>query len=135
MISQTAEYALRTVIHIAQSHGNGEMVSAADMARQLSIPSNYLSKTLNALSRAGILTSSRGKHGGFKLAREPHRITLLSVVAPFDAIGQGSQCLLGQAVCSDRNACAAHRRWKAASDGVLSFFRTTTVADLLAGRA
>ena len=134
VISQTAEYALRTVLQIAEQGDRDHPVGAADIARSLTLPANYISKTLHALARAGVLTSTRGKRGGFRLARPAGEILLLDVVAPFDHIGQQSVCLLGRPECSDRSPCAAHERWKATQAGILVFFRQTTIADLLATR-
>lgn len=132
MISQTAQYALRTVLHIA-AHGDTDTpVRAAALAGALGLPANYLAKTLHQLARDGVLESTRGRTGGFRLARPPQEIALLTVVAPFDQIGQRSICLLGRAQCSDRAPCPAHHRWKEAQQGLLHFFQNTTVADLLA---
>ena len=132
MLSQTAEYALRTVLFIAE-RGSARPVRVREIAAALRLPRNYLSKTLHRLARAGILVSSRGKHGGFQLAVPANRLRLLGVVELFDPIGVGRRCLLGRPVCSDRPACRAHERWKATGDAVAGFFRDTTVADLLDG--
>ena len=131
MISQTAEYAMRTVLFIAERDDKGP-VRAGDLARALGLPANYIAKTLHLLARAGILASTRGKSGGFRLARPAMDVPLLEVVAPFDDIGQRSVCLLGRPQCSDRTPCTAHARWKEAQEGILAFFRQTTVGDLLA---
>lgn len=129
MLSQTAEYALRAVLMIAEE-GEVEPVGASRLASRLGIPPNYLSKTLHQLSRAGVLESTRGKLGGFRLARPAERITLLEVVSPFDEIQAQRTCLLGRPVCSDQTACAAHLRWKKVSEQIADFFGQTTVADL-----
>ncbi len=68
MLSQTAEYALRTVLYLAARQGDG-LFRVSEIAEELGIPQNYLSKTLHILARAGVLHSSRGKHGGFRLAK------------------------------------------------------------------
>jgi Rrf2 family protein len=130
MLSQTAEYALRAVLTIAQEPGGGP-VGAGHIASQLQIPQNYLSKTLHQLARARVLESTRGKLGGFRLARPPERIPLLDVITPFDDITGRRTCLLGRPVCSDQSACPAHQRWKEVSEISAAFFRETTVADLL----
>jgi Rrf2 family iron-sulfur cluster assembly transcriptional regulator len=132
VLSHTAEYALRTVLFIAE-HAGDEPVRVHEIATALGIPRNYLSKTLHRLARSGILTSSRGKGGGFRLTVAPERLRLLAVVELFDDIGAGRRCLLGRPVCSDRTACRAHARWKATGEAVAGFFRDTTVADLLEG--
>jgi Rrf2 family transcriptional regulator, iron-sulfur cluster assembly transcription factor len=129
MLSQTAEYALRTVLYLADRRGDG-LVGADELARVLGVPRNYLSKTLHRLVRERILASGRGKGGGFRLAIDPGRLTLLEVVEPFDAISAERRCLLGRPACDDRRPCPAHHRWKAVSTQVADFFRRTTVADL-----
>lgn len=128
MLSQTAEYALRAVLTIAMEPGG--QLGAAQLAERLDVPRNYLSKTLHQLARSGVLESTRGKTGGFRLGRNPERITLLEVVQPFDDITGRRVCLLGKPVCSDHSACAAHLKWKAVSERNAEFFRDTTVADL-----
>ncbi len=129
MLSQTSQYALRTVLHLAQLPG-GERGSAVDMARTIGIPGNYLSKTLHQLARGGVVASTRGKHGGFVLARPASRITLAEVVAPFQSVGERA-CLLGRPTCSDARPCAAHAHWKRVAEQVAGFFSRTTIADLL----
>jgi Rrf2 family protein len=132
MLSQTAEYALRTVLYLAD-RGDDRLVGADELARVLGVPRNYLSKTLHRLARERILASARGKGGGFRLATDPRRLTLLQVVEPFDAISAERRCLLGRSACDDRHPCPAHHRWKAVSTRVTDFFRKTTVAELIAG--
>jgi Rrf2 family protein len=134
MLSQTAEYALRTVLYLAAEQQDS-LFRVSEIAEDLDIPRNYLSKTLHQLARAGVLTSSRGKHGGFRLTKSPSKLTLAEVVAPFDGPTGARICLLGRTACSDSNPCPAHGRWKAVSTEVSTFFRETTVGDLLKGPA
>ena len=134
MLSQTAEYALRTVLFLGD-HQDRTLVRVGELAETLGIPRNYLSKTLHQLARAGVLASSRGKLGGFRLARPADRISLAEVIAPFDGPTAARTCLLGRAVCSDQCPCAAHARWKGVSARVSDFFRETTVAELLGSRS
>jgi Rrf2 family protein len=131
MLSQTAEYALRAVLYVAQ-HGD-RLVQVGEMAQVLRIPRNYLSKIVHALARARVLESTRGKAGGFRLASAPDRLYVVDVVAPFDRLGEVRHCLLGRPQCNDRTACAAHTRWKDVAERVAAFFRETTVAELMEG--
>jgi len=134
VLSQTAEYALRAVLTIAEEPG-GAPVGASRLATVLRIPQNYLSKTLHQLARAGVLESTRGKLGGFQLARPAARIPLLDIVSPFDDVTGRRTCLMGRTVCSDHNACAAHARWKEVAERTAQFFSETTVADLIHPRS
>lgn len=130
MLNQTAEYALRVVVHLA-SLPPGERGQAADLAATLGLPANYLSKILHQLGAAGVLESRRGRTGGFRLARPASRTTLAAVVRPFDAVASSRACVLGGSVCSDRVACEAHERWKPVGDSVRRFLRQTTIEDLV----
>lgn len=132
MLSGTAEYALRAVLYLAE-HAGRRSVSVGEVADALRLPPNYLSKILHQLGRTGVLVSTRGKHGGFRLARPPAEISLRAIVTRFDRVAVGRTCLLGRAQCSDRTACAVHWRWRSLAEEVSTFFRDTTVADLLSG--
>lgn len=130
MLTQTSQYALRTALQLA-ALPRGERAAAVDLARLGGIPGNYLSKTLHQLARAGVVASTRGKGGGFVLARPANRITLAEVVAPFQEVGERA-CLLGRPTCTDASPCAAHAHWKRVAEQVAAFFSRTTIADLLA---
>lgn len=130
MISKTAEYALRAVLHLARL-GEDRPVRAADVSQALRLPENYLSKILHALARDGVVVSERGRHGGFALARPADRLSLAEVIEPFDELAARRECLLGRPVCSDRSPCAAHEQWAAVNQHVQDFFHHTTVADLI----
>lgn len=129
MLSQTAEYALRAVLHLAEHGGEGP-VRADAIARGLGIPANYLAKTLQTLVRSRVLASTRGPHGGFRLARRADAISLYDIVAPYGELDARNRCLLGRPECSDRNPCAVHDAWKQTSEQLTRFFRTTMVADV-----
>ena len=132
LLTQTAEYALRAALWLAE-HPERAPASVAEMAKTLRIPQNYLSKTLHQLARTGVVHSTRGKRGGFRLDRDPALIPLYDIVAPFERFAERGRCILGRPVCSDQTACAAHERWKHVSETAAAFFRETSLADLRQG--
>jgi len=129
MLSQTAEYALRAALYLAEDPDHTARVG--DLAKALHVPQNYLSKTLHQLAKTGVLTSTRGKHGGFRLARPPEEITVFEIVAPFERMTDQRQCLLGRTVCSDAVPCGAHHRWKKVKQLTNAFFLETTLKNLI----
>ena len=133
ILSQTAVYAARAVIHLAQTADRGHQ-PVDDIAEALGVPRNYLSKILQGLARAGILDSTRGPRGGFVLARPATRVSLADVVAPFDDIATSSGCLLGREACRDDNPCAAHEHWRDLSRRLRAFLSDTTIDELARGR-
>ena len=130
MLSQTAEYALRASLYLAEHAGAGPL-SVGDLAANLEVPRNYLSKTLHLLARDGVLRSTRGKNGGFWLARPAKQIPLIDIIGPFERLGERQGCVLGRPVCSDSTPCAAHDRWKEVAELTTAFFERTTLEDLI----
>lgn len=132
ILSQTAIYALKATLSLAESAVDAP-VRVDDIATSLDVPRNYLSKILHALARGGVLTSTRGPGGGFRLACPPSELRLSDIVRHFDAMPHESGCLLGRTVCSDTDPCPAHHRWKSVSLAVQEFFDETSIADLSKG--
>ncbi len=80
LVSQTAEYALRVMAWLAISSPD-RAVRAADLSKSTDIPVHYLWKILRRLVVAGVLTSQKGKGGGFRLARPPDEIRFTDILA------------------------------------------------------
>ncbi|MDF3288744.1 RrF2 family transcriptional regulator [Streptomyces silvisoli] len=72
--------------------GGQDPVSTAKLAARFDLPQAYLNKRLQALVRAGILTSTPGVRGGFRLARPPEKITLMDVVAAIEGPDDAFRC-------------------------------------------
>jgi Rrf2 family protein len=78
-MSEGVEWALHSCLNLAWV-GQNRAVTAAQLAAFYDLPAAYFNKQLQALARAGIVSSTPGPQGGFRLARAPERITLLDVV-------------------------------------------------------
>jgi len=129
MISRSASYAVRALAYMASVDGDGWMLNR-EIAHELSIPSQFLTKILSLLAGEGLLLSQRGKSGGFRLVRPPHEITLLSIVDPFDRLSRKNACILGQPVCSDETACPLHGEGSQLSGKLVEILADHTLADL-----
>ncbi len=134
ILSQTAVYAIQATLCLAESESTAPM-RVDDIAEQLDMPRNYLSKILHALARGGVLTSTRGPGGGFRLAHTPAETLLSEIVEHFGELPDQSSCLLGRARCTDEDPCAAHDRWKDVAVAVRHFFAETSIADLSTERS
>ncbi|MGZ8376138.1 MAG: RrF2 family transcriptional regulator [Gemmatirosa sp.] len=134
MLSHTSDHAIRAMLVLARRYGTG-LVRTEEIAHATGAPRNYLSKTLYALAKAGLVTSARGPTGGFALAIAPDAVTLARVIDCFDEPRPHTRCLLGTAPCDPAHPCAAHERWTAVMAARRVPLTTTTLADLLAGDA
>jgi Rrf2 family protein len=129
MISQTAEYALRAVVFLAENAQAGQTTEY--ISRATKVPNAYLSKVLQQLSRAGIVQAQRGIKGGFRLLRKPADITVLEVVNAVDPVMRIKECPLGLPAHATK-LCSLHRRIDEATALFERAFANTTIADLLA---
>jgi Rrf2 family protein len=128
MISQTIEYALRALVTIAQHEG--EPCTAQKIAEISKVPAPYLSKMMQVLVRAELVTSKRGLHGGFELAKAASDLTILEIVNAVDPIKRIRRCPL-EIDAHEGTLCPLHRRMDIALALVEQSFRETTVAELL----
>ncbi|HEY9630378.1 MAG: Rrf2 family transcriptional regulator [Oscillatoriophycideae cyanobacterium NC_groundwater_1537_Pr4_S-0.65um_50_18] len=80
-LSCKSEYALLALMELATQYSSGEPLQIRQIAAEQNIPDRYLEQLLAALRRAGIVRSQRGARGGYLLAREPWKITLLEVLS------------------------------------------------------
>ncbi len=128
MISQTVEYALRAVVHLAAK--SPESRTTQQLAAVTQVPAAYLSKVLQNLAKAGIVQSQRGVGGGVSLAFEPQHLTILDVVNAVDPIQRIATCPLDLKSHGTR-LCPLHRRIDNAMAEVEKAFRDTTLAEIL----
>ncbi|MFQ5451741.1 MAG: RrF2 family transcriptional regulator [Nitrospinaceae bacterium] len=128
MISQTAEYALRSVVCLAACPDSP--LTSRQVSRVTQVPVSYLSKVLQALVRAGIVRSQRGLHGGFSLSKNPGELTLLEVINSVDPIRLIRKCPLDLEEHGGE-LCPLHRRLNDSIKMIEKAYQETTVQDLL----
>jgi Rrf2 family protein len=90
-MSAGVEWALHSCLNLTWAEP-GETVTATKLAAFYGLPAAYLNKQLQALSRAGVLASTSGPRGGFRLARRPEDITLLDVVTAIEGSEEAFRC-------------------------------------------
>lgn len=129
MFSQTVEYALRAVIHLADQAPHPQTTD--QIAEVTHVPKAYLSKVLQGLARAELVRSKRGVGGGVELIKTPAELTILDVVNAVEPIARIRTCPLGLKAHGTR-LCPLHKRMDAALATVEDAFRRTTLAEVLA---
>jgi Rrf2 family protein len=129
MFSNTVEYALRAVAHLAYEYPAPR--TTEQIADATKVPAAYLSKVLQALNREGLVRSQRGIGGGMTLAVPPEELTILQVVNAVEEIKRITVCPLGLKAHGVR-LCPLHKRLDDALASVEAAFRDTTLAEILA---
>jgi Rrf2 family nitric oxide-sensitive transcriptional repressor len=129
VFSQTVEYALRAVVHLASQ---APVARTTDQIAQATrVPRAYLSKVLQGLVRGGVAQSQRGLGGGMTLVKAPEKLTILEVVNAVEPIERIRTCPLGLAA-HGVHLCPLHRRVDNALAMVEEAFAATTLAEVLA---
>lgn len=127
MLSQTSEYALRAMVHLAVQDGVPR--TTLEIAESTKVPAGYLSKVMQALARAELVFSQRGLGGGFTLARQPDQITALDVINAVDPIRRIKSCPLGLDEHRE-TLCPLHRRIDATIAAMEQAFRDSTIDEM-----
>lgn len=89
-LSCKSEYALLALLELATHYEIGEPLQIRQIAAQQNIPDRYLEQLLAILRRGGIVKSQRGAKGGYILAREPWKITLLDILCCLEGLETSS---------------------------------------------
>lgn len=124
MITQTAEYALRAMVYLADQD---QARTTSAIAEKTQVPAGYLAKVMQGLSKAGLVHAQRGLHGGFVLMRSADDLTVLEVINAVEPIRRFHECPLG---LHGKNLCPLHRKLDDAAKTIEVSFASTTVADL-----
>ena len=110
MLSKSSKYAIRAVLYLSLHSNENKKYSPKNIASAINIPAPFLAKTLQILTRAGIISSTKGRYGGFYLTKEDRLNNLITIVESIDGLEKINSCLLGLPVCSDKNPCPIHNK-------------------------
>ena len=128
MFSQTVEYALRAIVHLAKQPE--VLQTTAQIAKATQVPAPYLSKVLQTLTGEGLVTVKRGVRGGFLLGKTPDQLTIYEVVQSVDPIQRIHTCPL-ELSSHRKKLCSLHKKMDSAMESIEDVFRSTTLSDLM----
>ena len=99
VLNQATEYAMRMLLLLAKQNSKS-LTGAASICEEELIPKRFLFKIVRDLTRVGMVKSTRGKNGGFKLARNPEEITLYKIIEAVEGPIVVSKCLVDTNKCN-----------------------------------
>lgn len=126
IFSKKCEYGMQAVLYLAAQE-SGSVVPAEKISQVLKIPREFISKILQSLRESGIISSSKGKAGGFSLAKHPNEIKLIDVVAAIDGLEMFDSCVLGFPECSPDTPCPVHNIWGPLRDQAYQMLTSETL--------
>jgi len=108
-VTRKADYAVRCILLLSKEPDR--IISASEISKSMAIPRTFLAKILQRLSRKGIVKSTQGISGGFRLAKKPGKISVLEVIEAIQGPSAMSVCALDKRICSRSGTCAVHPIW------------------------
>ena len=130
MLSNTCKYGIRAVIYISVYATDKKKVGIKEISSKLDIPSPFLGKILQSLSKHKILDSTKGPNGGFTLSKPAEQIPLMDIVEILDGTDIFDNCLIRTTECSDDDPCGLHDNVTAIRKQLKNFFMNQTILDL-----
>ena len=137
MISQKTKYALKALAVLAHEyHGDGASLRIEEIAQKSETPKRFLEHILLELKRAGMISSKRGREGGYLLIKDPRLIAVSEVLRLVDGPIAPLACLSRRAYkrcddCKNKDTCMIRNVFGDLFAGYLLLIESITLADLM----
>ena len=131
-ITTWAEYALICSVHLAHRYGAGP-VTGRELSGAERLPPDYVEQILLRLRRAGIVTSVRGAHGGYELARSPSSISVREIVTAAEHATFDLHCVSHPVDerCAETSSCSIRPVWVLLQNKIDEVLEGVKLSDLL----
>ncbi len=134
MFSKACEYGIKATIFIASQSLLNERVSLKDIVGEIDSPEAFTAKILQQLTRNGILESSMGPTGGFKIEKKRiDEIMLSEIVDAIDGDSIYVNCGLGLKQCNAKKPCPVHDKFSVIREDLRKMLMTTSLFELANG--
>lgn len=130
-ISTKGDYGLLLLSALAEEYIKGEgLVALKEIAEKKHLSLPYISQIILPLKNAGLVTSKEGKHGGYRLAREPSKITMMEVLEVLEGPVSPVRCCGNEkGKCGSEPYCSSKFTWQEAKNLLIYFLKHKTLAD------
>jgi len=109
-LTLAGEYAIRTMIHLAENEGR-EIITIKEIAEEQKIPEKFLRKIIPKLCNAGLIKTIKGLGGGISFAKNPDNITPYDIIQAVEGPLALNKCLIDKTFCSNTRWCSVHTLW------------------------
>jgi Rrf2 family iron-sulfur cluster assembly transcriptional regulator len=133
-LSTKGRYAVMAMVDLA-NHGRQNPVSVSDISIRQGLPINYLEQLFVKLRRQGLVESTRGQLGGYKLKNDPQHINVLDIMRAVDEPLQATRCNPETTLSCQggHKRCLTHNLWNGLSNHITSYLASKTLADIAPG--
>jgi Rrf2 family protein len=131
-ITRQTEYAIKTLIELGMVP-YGQLVSSKVISQRHDIPEEFLHKTVQMLSRAGLVVTQRGVQGGVRLGRPLTNITVADVIEAMEGPVAINVCLSPGYYCPNMGVCKVREVLNNAQNAMLAELNKKSLAEIVAG--
>ncbi|MBZ2387406.1 Rrf2 family transcriptional regulator [Anaerococcus murdochii] len=100
-LSTRGRYGLRAICYIAENQDKG-FIPVSEISENLNLSENYLEQLVRMLKKDGLIKSSRGPKGGYKINSDLENITIGQVLRSLEGDMTTSDCVSGKVICDDK---------------------------------
>ena len=127
-VSKLADYG--TVVMASMARDPERVHSAAEVAMRIGLATPTVSKILKTLARSGLVSSSRGAKGGYRLPRAPAEITIAQIIDAMDGPIGMTECSTAHSLCAQEAACSVRANWRTINHLVLETLSRVTLEQM-----
>ena len=140
MLSQKAKYAIKALLVLARAQPAGVLAQARDLSERENIPKKFLDLILFELRRHGLVVSSRGRDGGYALAKPAADISIAAIVRAVDGALAPLPCASVRFYrrcddCKDEKTCEVRRLMRQVRDAASAILDNTSLAEAATSNA
>jgi Rrf2 family iron-sulfur cluster assembly transcriptional regulator len=128
-LTTKGRYAVTAMLDLSLNYGVGA-ITLADISERQGISLSYLEQLFARLRKQGLVSSSRGPGGGYRLSRTAETITVLDVISAVDEKVDTTQCE-GKQNCHGDEKCLSHELWQSLSDQIRVYLDGITLAEVV----
>lgn len=129
IIRRHTDYAVRALVKLAST--DPDVVPCRELAEVCGIPRSFAYKILKKLAKGGLVASFVGSPGGFRLRKNPSRISLHDIVEAAQGPVSVAKCILDRCEYGRRSDCPVSAEWRKLQDSIVGFLKQTTLQDIL----
>lgn len=130
MLGKTTEYAIRSLVYIYIQNLKGERPGFKEIARNIDSPEGFTGKVLQIITRAGLVSSMKGRGGGFFFDNPDTPLTLFNVIQVTEGQEFFFKCGFGLNLCDANNPCPMHDEYVTVSNAFYSLVNKLTIQSL-----
>ena len=128
-LTTKGRYAVTAMLDLALHYEEGP-ITLADISQRQGISLSYLEQLFAKLRRQGLVDSTRGPGGGYRLSRAPHEIPVADVIIAVDEKVETTRCG-GLSNCQDDQKCLTHELWSELSGQIYQFLCGISLGNLV----